>query len=309
MTGSDFGNNNATGLLSVRNLRKSFRSKTNLKVQEVLKGVSFDLRPGRVTGFLGSNGAGKTTTIKCLLGLIFPDAGEIDFFAKGYNSEEIKKRIGFLPERPYFYDYLTGEEYLEFCGQLSGVLSASEIKRRMDELFELVELSHARTKALREYSKGMLQRVGIAQALIHNPELVILDEPMSGLDPDGRFKVNEILRETARRGTSVFFSSHLLNDAELLCQDLVILAKGAVVYTGAMEDLLKRLQVGYLISYRERELVRTVTVATEDFLQKQVDDLRSKGHHILEVKADRPSLEKAFVQIQGQVQGQSQGNI
>lgn len=284
-------------LLKVDNLRKSFRSKATLKKHEVLKGISFEIEKGAVTGFLGSNGAGKTTTIKCLLGLIFPDSGQIDFFGQGYNSPEVMRKIGFLPERPYFYDYLTGTEILKFAGQLSGMSPGKELQMRIDELIEMVELNHAKDRRLREYSKGMLQRIGIAQALIHKPEFVILDEPMSGLDPDGRYKINSILQETANRGTTVFFSSHLLHDAEALCKNLVIVVKGQVAYTGSMNELLKKLQVGFLVNYREQNNIKSVSVSTEAELQSKIDELRASKKTILDIKNDRPTLEKAFVQI------------
>ncbi len=286
-----------TTLLSVKNLRKSFRSKTTLKKTEILKGISFEIEKGAVTGFLGSNGAGKTTTIKCLLGLIFPDSGEINFFGKGYNTPEVKTKIGFLPERPYFYDYLTANEILKFAAQLSGMSVGKQLESRIDELLEMVELSHVKHKRLREYSKGMLQRVGIAQALIHNPDFIILDEPMSGLDPDGRFKINSILREAALRGTTIFFSSHLLNDAEALCQNLVIVTKGDVAYCGSMNALLEKLQVGFIVNYREGTLIQSAMIKTEADLQSKIDDLRRAGKTILDIKNDRPTLEKAFVQI------------
>lgn len=263
--------------------------------------MSFELEKGVVTGFLGSNGAGKTTTIKCLLGLIFPDSGKIDFFGQGYNNEAVKAKIGFLPERPYFYDYLTAREILVFNAQLCGMQKGKTLDTRIDELLELVELTHAKNKRLREFSKGMLQRIGIAQALVHNPEFVIFDEPMSGLDPDGRMKINSILRETAKRGTSVFFSSHLLNDAELLCQNLVILVKGELKYQGAMESLLQKLQVGHIITYKNANGIQVETVLTEEQLQVRIDELRRQNNIILEIKNDRPSLEKAFVQINQQV--------
>lgn len=284
-------------LLKVSDLKKSFRSKVTFKKHEILKGVSFEVEQGTITGFLGSNGAGKTTTIKCLLGLIFPDSGKIDFFDEGYNSDNVKRRIGFLPERPYFYDYLTGVEFLRFCGQLSGMSRGKELEKHIDELLELVGLKHAKNSRLREYSKGMLQRAGIAQALIHNPDFVILDEPMSGLDPDGRFKVNQILKETANRGKTLFFSSHLLNDAEAICQNLVILKQGKVVYSGEQESLLKKLQIGYILHYSDGARRETVSIPNEQVLQKTIDNLRSENKNILEIKNDRPTLEKAFVEI------------
>lgn len=284
-------------LLSVKDLRKSFRSKTTWKKHEVLKGISFELEKGVVTGFLGSNGAGKTTTIKCLLGLIFPDSGQIDFFGQGYNNSQVKSKIGFLPERPYFYDYLTAAEILKFSGQLSGMSTGKDLAMRIDELLEMVELTHAKGKRLREFSKGMLQRVGIAQALIHNPEFVILDEPMSGLDPDGRFKINSILREISERGTTVFFSSHLLNDAEALCKNLLIIAHGQVNYSGSMNELLQKLHVGHILTFRLGDRVQSLTLSTEQELQQKIDELRKSNATVLEIRNDRPSLEKAFVQI------------
>jgi ABC-2 type transport system ATP-binding protein len=162
-----------------------------------------------------------------------------------------------------------------------------------------VELTPSKGKALREYSKGMLQRIGIAQAILHTPELVILDEPMSGLDPDGRFKINQILKNLGDSGTTVFFSSHLLDDAEKLCKNLVILSKGALVYTGSTEGLLQNMHVGYIVSYKDGSGVKTVTVANENALQNKIDELRTQQVPIIEVRNDRPNLEKAFVRLSG----------
>jgi len=268
-----------------------------MKKHEALKGITFELREKRVTGFLGANGAGKTTTLKCALGFIHHDSGEIDFFGKGPVSEEIKSRIGFLPERPYFYEYLTGREYLEFCARLNKNWTKKELEINVSRTLEQVELVQASSRALREYSKGMLQRIGLAQALIHKPEFIILDEPMSGLDPDGRYKMNQILKETAESGTTVFFSSHLLHDAESLCQDLVIVAHGRVVYQGTMESLLDRMNVGYQVTYRMNSFLKLEKCQTEEQLQNRIDELRRSRLDILEVKVDRPSLESAFVQI------------
>lgn len=286
-----------SNVLKVTNLKKSFRSRISMKKHQALKGITFELKEKRVTGFLGANGAGKTTTLKCALGFIYPDEGQIEFFGKGSISEEVKSKIGFLPERPYFYEYLTGREYLEFCAKLNRLWTKRELCARVDEILEQVELGHASSRALREYSKGMLQRIGLAQALIHKPEFIILDEPMSGLDPDGRFRVNAILRETAQRGTTVFFSSHLLHDAEALCQDLVIVAHGLVVYQGAMDDLLNRMNVGYQLTYRLKDLIKTEQRKTEKDLQFGIDEVRKLGGDILEVRIDRPSLESAFVSL------------
>lgn len=284
-------------ILKITDLRKSFRSRLSLKKHDALKGISFEIQKGRVIGFLGANGAGKTTTLKCALGFIHPDQGQIDFFGEGAITEAIRARIGFLPERPYFYEYLTGREYLEFCAKLNRNWTRKELQIQVDETLEKVELLQASTRALREYSKGMLQRIGLAQALIHKPEFIVLDEPMSGLDPDGRFKMNQILREAAERGTTLFFSSHLLHDAEQLCQDLVIVAHGRVIYQGTMQELLGRMNVGYQIQTRGAAGLAIQTVGSEQELQARIDSLRRDNVDILEIKLDRPSLETAFVKI------------
>ncbi len=282
-------------VLSVRNLKKSYKKGWAGKPVHALKGVSFDVQAGTITGFLGANGAGKTTTIKCLLELSLPDSGEVRFFGSPELTADSKRRIGFLPERPYFYEYLTGREFLRFYGQLSGSIASKDLKDRITSLLKRVGLEHAGDRPLRSYSKGMLQRVGIAQALIHKPDFIILDEPMTGLDPDGRFEVREIIRETAREGTAVFFSSHLLPDAEQLCERLVILAHGNLVFQGPMRDLLNH--SGYeLISARDGKTETTVIKGVEE-LQQTIDTKRSGGSSILEIKPTRLSLEEAFVKI------------
>lgn len=285
-------------VLSVRALRKTYKRGIGSKTVNALKGVSFDIKAGTVTGFLGANGAGKTTSIKCILGLAFPDEGEIHYFGKPGLTSEAKSKIGFLPERPYFYDHLTGAEFLQFYGELSTNLKRSSLKDRIDALLKRVGLDHARDRRLRGYSKGMLQRVGIAQALIHEPELVVLDEPMTGLDPDGRIEVAEIIRETASAGTAVFFSSHLLPDAEKLCQHLVILKLGELVYEGSTEQFLSRAERGYSVTSRlANGKTETQTFADLASSQAGIDSLRRSGREILEVKSLRISLEEAFMEV------------
>lgn len=287
----------AQPVLSVKNLQKSYRRSFAGRPVEALKGVSFDILPGTVTGFLGANGAGKTTTIKCLLNLAFADGGEIRYFGQAGLTPEVKSRIGFLPERPYFYEYLTGREFLRFYGQLSKRLDTEALNARADLLLERVGLSHASERPLRGYSKGMLQRIGIAQTLIHSPEFIILDEPMTGLDPDGRFEVQEIIRETAAEGTAVFFSSHLLPDAERLCERLVILKKGELVFEGRTAELLGRVESGHQVRYLKNGAQSSATAATLSELQSLIDRLRADGADIVEVRASKLSLEEAFVRI------------
>ncbi len=284
-------------VLEVRNLNKSFRKNPFSKRREsVLKDLSFEVPAGKITGFLGANGAGKTTTIKCLLGLAHPDSGEIRYFGSQPLTVKTRGRIGFLPERPYFYEYLTGYEFLKFYGQISTTLSKSDLDRRIDGLLNRVGLPHARNRQLRNYSKGMLQRIGIAQALIHKPEFIILDEPMTGLDPDGRWEVNRIIKETADAGTAVFFSSHLLNDAEKICENLVVLKKGRVIYQGTTSQFIGQVSPGTQISFRTRS-ESTETVILEDLsqVQKKIDEVRSQGGVIVEVRPVQVSLEEAFI--------------
>lgn len=286
-------------VLEVRGLRKSYRSPMTRKKVEALKGVSFNIQAGTITGFLGANGAGKTTSIKCLLELAFADAGETVWFGKTGLSNEAKSKIGFLPERPYFYEYLTGSEFLRFYGQISGRIAPHDLETRVKQLLERVGLSHAGERPLRGYSKGMLQRIGIAQALIHRPEFVILDEPMTGLDPDGRHEVREIIQEVAAQGTAVFFSSHLLPDAESLCERLVILKKGELIFNGRTDALLSDLaQTWQLIWTAPGESgVKQLELSSLAEVQQRIDGLRKAGCEIRNVSMKRASLEEVFVRM------------
>lgn len=220
--------------LKVDRLCKTFRTDFYKPKILVLNNVSFEVQSGHFVGFIGPNGAGKTTTIKCLLEFIFPDSGEIQFLNES-TILKAKKRIGFVPERPYFHEYLSGLEFLNLHWSLCG-LPKKDFANRAQEVLELVKLAHAQNKKLREYSKGMLQRIGIAQALLGYPEFLILDEPMSGLDPDGRILVKDILKSLKGKNITVLMSSHLLEDVEELCEDLVIIQKGAILYNGALKN-------------------------------------------------------------------------
>ncbi len=199
--------------------------------------LSLDVQRGEIYGFLGPNGAGKTTTIKMLMGLIYPSSGTACLFGRSVGDQTAKAKVGFLPESPYFYDYLTSREFLRFYGHLFGLLGAT-LEKRIDELLELVSMTHARDLQLRKFSKGMLQRVGIAQALINDPELVILDEPMSGLDPIGRKEVRDLIVRLKESGKTVMFSSHILHDAELLCDRVAMIMKGKLVACGLVSELI-----------------------------------------------------------------------
>jgi ABC-2 type transport system ATP-binding protein len=224
-------------MLKVEGLTKTFKGQVFEKSQQVLKGLSFQVHQGRTTGFVGVNGAGKTTTLKCALGFVRPDAGTIDFFGKGPLDSDLKKRLGYLPERPYYYDFVTATQFLKFHWDLTG--GGDGFEKRAEEILAKVNLKGVTKKYLRSFSKGMLQRIGLAQALLRSPDLLILDEPMSGLDPDGRMLIKEIIQEEKNKGTTLFFSSHLLGDMDELCDDLVVIDQGTLIYQGALKGFAK----------------------------------------------------------------------
>jgi ABC-2 type transport system ATP-binding protein len=200
-----------------------------------LKSLNLNVEAGETFGFLGPNGAGKTTTLKLLMGIIFPTSGSATILGQDFLDPEIKRRVGFLPEQPYFYDYLSAPELLDYYARLSGV-PATVRKQRIGELLGQVGLSDVGNKQLRKFSKGMLQRVGIAQAIIHDPEVVFLDEPMSGLDPVGRHEVRELIQSLKDRGKTIFFSTHILSDAEALCDRVAVIHKGELRGVGVVND-------------------------------------------------------------------------
>ncbi|MDX9720438.1 MAG: ABC transporter ATP-binding protein [Myxococcota bacterium] len=224
-------------VISIRKLSKTFSLGFRRKRVEAVSDCSFDVYRGEIFGLVGPNGAGKTTTIKCLMGLIAPTAGEIKVFGQPVPSRESRRRIGYLPEISYYYDYLKPEEILDFYGRLYG-LGSAERKRQVDWLLERVGLADARAKPLRKFSKGMLQRIGLAQALIANPDIVILDEPQSGLDPLGRKEVADIIHELKQQGKTIFFSSHILPDVERVCDRVAVMINGALVDIGPLASLL-----------------------------------------------------------------------
>ena len=198
--------------------------------------LSVDVAPGDVFGFLGPNGAGKTTTLKLLMQLVFPTSGEAEILGRPLGDVSIRRRIGYLPENPYFYDHLTAEELLDYYGRLFGQ-SAADRRQRVGKTLDRLGIGAERRLPLRKFSKGMLQRVGLAQALLNDPEVVFLDEPMSGLDPLGRRDVRALILELRDQGRTIFFSSHILSDAEALCTRVAIVAKGRLAASGTLADL------------------------------------------------------------------------
>jgi ABC-2 type transport system ATP-binding protein len=218
-------------------LTKEFRLGWGRQRVMVVDRLDLEVNQGEIFGFLGHNGAGKTTAIKLLLGLLTPTAGTAWILDRPITDVAVKQEVGFLPESPYFYEYLTAEEFLTFYGQLFG-LGGQRLARKVDELLEMVRMTDARRLPLRKFSKGMLQRVGLAQALINDPQLVILDEPMSGLDPIGRREVRDIILQLKDRGKTVFFSTHILPDVEMICDRVGILVRGRLQSVGAIHELV-----------------------------------------------------------------------
>lgn len=277
-------------VLRVEALSKTFRKPFSGRKVEAVRGVSFEVRRGEVYGFVGPNGAGKTTCIKMLTGLIFPTAGRATLMGAPAGTPEAMKRVGFLPENPYVYPYLTPREFVELCGRLSG-LSGQSLRARVEEVIARVGMAYAIDRPVQALSKGMNQRVGLASALVHDPDLLILDEPMSGLDPVGRKDVRDLILEERARGKTVFFSTHILGDVETLCDRVCILRRGQVVVAGLLGELLDH-------STRESELV--IDGAT-DALERELSelgDVRRSGAKLTIVVAGDPAknavLQKAL---------------
>src|SRR3989475_3727158 len=226
-------------VLELLDIHKSYRSHLSIRKYWILRGLSLSIQKGEIFGYIGTNGAGKTTTIKLALGLIFPDSGTVRIFGEDAARVELRRRVGFLPENAYLYDYLTGGEFLDFHARLFG-MDAPARRKRVRDLLERVGLANRGDRQLRHYSKGMLQRIGLAQALINDPELIVLDEPMSGLDPIGRREVRDIILDLMARGRTVFFSTHILSDTEMICDRVGLLVKGSLKAVGTIDELVSR---------------------------------------------------------------------
>ncbi len=222
----------------VEDLVKDFPVGLGMRKKRVLEGISFRVQEGEIFGFVGPNGAGKTTTLKVLMGLIRPSGGSARILGHDVRETEFRRHVGFLPENPYFYEFLTGREILSFYARLSG-LPRRRIAERVEMLLDWVGLSHAAHARLRTYSKGMLQRIGIAQALVHDPAVVFLDEPMSGLDPIGRKEIRDLILRLHAEGKTVFMNTHILSDVELVCDRVAIIVRGAIRYEGRISEFLE----------------------------------------------------------------------
>ncbi len=255
-------------VLRADKLAKTFRRPLSRRKVEAVQEVSFEVTSGETFGFLGPNGAGKTTTIKMLTGLIAPTSGTATILGDAVPSPNAMRRVGFLPENPYVYPYLTPREFVTMCGRLSGVRGKA-LFSRVESILARVGMAHAIDRPVRALSKGMLQRVGLASALVHEPELLILDEPMSGLDPVGRKEIRDLIVDERKKGRTVFFSTHILSDVEMICDRVCILREGRVVVAGKMRDLLG-----------DSEAREITLEGASDELKK---NLTEKGHAIRDV--------------------------
>ncbi|KAA0895260.1 ABC transporter ATP-binding protein [Oryzomonas rubra] len=299
-------------MLDIRGLSKTFIGKRRLRV-EALRDLTLSIAQGEIFGFLGPNGAGKSTTIKCLMGLIRPTVGTATIMGEQIGSVASRAKIGFLPENPAFYDYLTAEEYLRFVGKTFKMPEAL-LTRRTDETLKQLELWDARKRPMRGYSKGMVQRVGLAQTMIHDPDLYILDEPMSGLDPIGRALVKDIILDLKKRGKSVFFSTHITDDVEKVCDRVGVIVKGQLEALDSVENIVRQGIEGYIVQTRlsrgNHEALGGFSVVrtNETFIEYFVpvagfnEFMALAGQHSVEVtlvETKRKDLESFFLEIVG----------
>lgn len=295
------------------NLSKTFKGKKGIKV-DALKNLNLDVYRGEVFGFLGPNGAGKSTTIKLLMGLIYPTGGSFEINGIEGTFLEYKKVVGYLPENPSFYDYLTGEELLVFVGRTFGMNDA-EISEGSGRLLKLLDLYDARKRPIRGYSKGMVQRLGLAQCLLHNPDIFILDEPMSGLDPLGRMLVRDIILDLKAKEKCVFMSTHILNDIESICDRVGIIVKGELRLVESLQGIMARGIKGYRLTFNTisermvnfmkskaegfklKEDMMSFNVKQQDLEALMVEILKDKETSIQLIEPVRKGLEELFAEI------------
>jgi ABC-2 type transport system ATP-binding protein len=305
--------------IDVRELKKTYRTPFTRRKVEALRGVTFGVERGHIFGFVGPNGAGKTTTIRTLMGLIRPTGGSAQLLGHELPSRAARFKIGFLPESPYFYDYLDVGELCDLAGRLFGIAPAAR-KKRADELIERVGLGRARAQSLKKFSKGMLQRAGLAQALMNDPELVVLDEPMSGLDPIGRKEVRDLILELRDRGKTVFFSTHILSDVEAITDRVAIIARGQLQAHGTPAELVSRTLQGVDITVKlaappegddadggQRELVQgatrvrragdelSLTLSADADVDAWIARAHAAGARVLEIAPRHETLEDLFM--------------
>ncbi len=271
--------------IRIRNLEKTFPIPLRRRQVVTLRGLSFDIPPGIVYGLLGPNGSGKSTTLKIILGLVTPTSGTTEIFGVPSNQVSSRIDVGFLPENPYFYKFLTGAETISFYGKLCG-LSGKPLQKRVKELLDLVGLTEAGDRRIGAYSKGMLQRIGLAQAMVHDPRLLILDEPTAGVDPAGSRQIRDLILQLKERGKTILLTSHLLEQVQEVCDRVGILAKGRLVREGSLDILTG-------VSGQTEFLIENATPQ----LQEEISRLAaSHGAQVLRARQPQLDLETVFLQ-------------
>jgi ABC-2 type transport system ATP-binding protein len=309
-----------TAAIETQNLSKEYpHGFLHLKKKTSLEDLTMQVEEREVFGFLGPNGAGKSTTIKLLMGIIFPTAGSARILGKPVSDVAMHRDIGYLPEQPYFYDYLTAAELLDYFARFHS-FTATERKERVQKMLKKVGLQTAGKIQLRKYSKGMLQRVGLAQAILHDPKLVILDEPMSGLDPVGRREVRDIILELKNDGKTILFSTHILSDAETLCDRVGVIAGGKLRGIGAPGSIVGVQSVGMEIVFEVaegRQLAEAMRAkaaktganyritVSEPELYEALEQLRATGAKVISVTQVKPTLEDFFMELVGKDRAQA----
>ncbi len=282
--------------IEITKLSKTFKVAGRTSV-EALKEVSFTVNAGEVFGFLGPNGAGKSTTIKILMGLIRPTSGHANLMGQDVQSHLSRNLVGYLPENPAFYDFLTAREYLTFVGKTFG-MNAGLLREKTEYVLNLLELVVAGNRPLRGFSKGMVQRLGFAQALLHDPEVLVLDEPMSGLDPIGRARVKEIILDLKEKGKCVFFSTHITSDVETVCDRVGIIVNGTLQRVEFVDSILTQGIVGYHLRVRVPGVSKQKELdVSKDELSKIMAELQAAGEEITLIDPKRKNLEAFFLDI------------
>ena len=304
-----------TPVLRVKALEKTFRLGFFRKKVDAVRGVSFDVHPGEIFGLLGPNGAGKTTTIKSILRLVRPSGGEVELFGGSPDEPAMRAKVGYMPENPYVYQYLRPLEFLDLCGRLVG-MGRKERRERSEAMIDQVKLRHAIDRPIGRFSKGMMQRVGLAQALLHDPQLLILDEPMSGLDPIGRKEVRDVLLAQRDAGKTLLFTSHVLSDVEVLCDRVVILRKGKVRAQGEVAELVRAEVERYELELADADealgealaelgpVVRHparlhVTLSERSEVDQALALAAKAGAHVVALRPQQRSLEALFMEEDG----------
>jgi len=300
-------------MLKFKNITKTFKSELISKKFTALNDVSFTIPTGSMVGFLGANGAGKTTSLKIIMNFIRPDNGSVEFASElGRNQREIFRHVGFLPERPYFYQNLKGHEFLDFMGKLSG-MNSDEIHKGKTKWAERFNIHHALDRTLKNYSKGMLQRIGFLATIIHDPQFIILDEPLSGLDPIGRKELKDVIKQVHDEGKTVFFSTHIVSDIEEICDRVIFLKEGNLIYDGGLDKLMATggsktyeikiksdkvpptsLPYSNLVKLPDQLQVLTVEEAHRQEMLKQ---FLNQGIEVTGLEVIKPSLEQIFYNI------------